>query len=65
MKHTSATTTNIQDVLKLIRKGESEFLESKSSLSDLNRIVEEVCGFVNASGGFITIGVNEKGELKE
>ncbi|NCO97491.1 MAG: hypothetical protein COY38_05550 [Candidatus Aenigmarchaeota archaeon CG_4_10_14_0_8_um_filter_37_24] len=37
---------NISDIIK---KGESEFLELKSSLSDSNRIVEEICGLANAS----------------
>ncbi|RLJ00338.1 MAG: hypothetical protein DRP06_02100 [Candidatus Aenigmatarchaeota archaeon] len=36
-----------KDIYQLIKKGESETLEFKSPLSDVNRIVEEFCGFAN------------------
>lgn len=44
----------------MIEKGESETLEFKPSLSDLNRIVEVVCSFANKMGGAVLIGVDDK-----
>lgn len=53
-----------EKLLKLIGKGESETLEFKPSLSDLNRIVEVVCSFANKKEGTVLIGVSDKKNLK-
>ena len=53
-----------KELLKAIEKGESEILEFKPSLSDLNRIVEVVCSFSNKTGGTVLIGVDDKKNLK-
>jgi len=52
------------NIKELIKQEESENLEFKSSLSDVNRIIEEIAGFANTSGGCLVIGVDEKGEVK-
>ncbi|MFH1412802.1 MAG: RNA-binding domain-containing protein [bacterium] len=52
-----------QAITKLIKQPESEIFEKKPSLSDIRRIVEVVCSFVNSNGGKILIGVSEKGKM--
>ena len=42
---------------------ESEILEWKSSLSQLNRIIETISAFSNTEGGAIIIGVNGIGKI--
>jgi predicted HTH transcriptional regulator len=50
-------------IKNLIGTTESEILEWKSSLSQLNRIVEAVSAFSNTKGGMIIIGVNGTGKV--
>lgn len=45
-------------------KRESNNLEKKSSLSDLDRIVEIICSFANKKGGEVLIGVNNDDSIK-
>lgn len=47
----------------LIGAAESEVLEWKSSLSQLNRIIETISAFSNTKGGTILIGVNGTGKI--
>lgn len=47
----------------LIGAAESEILEWKSSLSQLNRIIETISAFSNTKGGTILIGVNGTGKI--
>ncbi len=51
------------DVLKLIKRGESQTLEFKPSLSDMDRILEELCGLANTEGGMLLVGVSDDGKL--
>ena len=44
-------------------KAESETLEFKASLSQLDRIVETVSAFANTKGGTIVVGLTGKGEI--
>lgn len=46
----------------MIKEGESYNLELKESYSD--SIAKEICAFVNANGGKILLGVNDKSEVK-
>ena len=46
----------------LISTAESEILEWKSSLSQLNRIIETISAFSNTKGGTIIIGVDGTGK---
>ena len=56
--------TITQEALKeLIARGESEALEFKGSLSDINRIVEVVASLANAGGGVVLIGVSNRGKI--
>ncbi len=52
---------NIEEILKLIKQGESETIEFKKDLS--NTIAKSVCAFANSSGGIIIIGVDDNGNI--
>jgi len=54
---------NKRDVLKPIEKGESDTLEFKSSLADINKIVEDISGFSNSRSGKILIGISNSGKV--
>lgn len=49
--------------MKRVRKGESETMEFKSSLSDVDRIVEEVSALANTRSGTVVIGVSNAGKV--
>lgn len=49
----------------MIKHGESETLEFKSSLSSANEIVESISAFSNKDGGRILIGVSPSGKILE
>jgi len=51
------------DLEKLINQSESEIFEKKSSLSDMNRIVEVISSFSNTKGGKILIGTSDKSDV--
>lgn len=53
-----------ESIEKILARGESETLELKPSLSQVNEIVEAVSAFANAEGGKIIIGVSDSGEIK-
>ncbi|MDI6642045.1 MAG: putative DNA binding domain-containing protein, partial [Elusimicrobiota bacterium] len=50
------------NVKELLSKGESETVEFKRSLSDINRIIETIVAFANTRGGRILVGVKD-GEI--
>ncbi len=52
-----------EDILKLVKIGETETIELKSSLSRPEEIVETVSGFSNTKGGKILIGVSNTGRI--
>jgi len=63
------------DILSLIRQGEGEFLEFKSSMrydyqkKDINKedlgfaIAKTIAGFLNGSGGILVIGIADDGQI--
>jgi ATP-dependent DNA helicase RecG len=51
------------EVKKLIKKGESQTLEFKSSLSDVDKILHDLCGFANTDGGILLVGVKDSGRI--
>ncbi|MEW6040336.1 MAG: RNA-binding domain-containing protein [Elusimicrobiota bacterium] len=53
-----------ETIEKIIGKGESETLELKPSLSQINEIVETISAFANTVGGKIIIGVSDSGKIK-
>ena len=55
---------NVERFLQLINKGEGSQLEFKVSLpSKVRELAEEACGFANADGGFVFIGVDDDNQL--
>ena len=46
-----------------IKEGESETVEFKPSLSQMDKIMESISAFSNTNGGRIIIGVSDKGEV--
>lgn len=57
--------TNEQQLLELIREGESISTEFKASRNQINRdIYETVCAFLNRYGGTILLGVQDSGEVQ-
>lgn len=52
--------TELKDLLK---EGESETVEFKPSLSQMDKITESISAFSNTKGGAIVIGVSDKGEV--
>ncbi|MFI4956126.1 MAG: ATP-binding protein [Gammaproteobacteria bacterium] len=55
---------DIQYVETLIKQGESHTLEFKTSMTQLKPALETLCAFLNADGGVVAIGVNDKGGIK-
>lgn len=53
----------IREVLKLIRGGESQYVEFKKKANHPEKIIREVVAFANSEGGHLFIGVNDNGTL--
>jgi len=47
----------------LLKEGESETVEFKPSLSQMDKITESISAFSNTKGGNVVIGVSDKGEV--
>lgn len=47
----------------LLKEGESETVEFKPSLSQMDKIMESISAFSNTKGGTVVIGVSDKGEV--
>ncbi|EHL32122.1 AlbA family DNA-binding domain-containing protein [Legionella drancourtii] len=54
---------NIEQLNKLISKGESHQIEFKKSTGQLKPAFESLCAFLNEAGGTILIGVTDKGKI--
>ena len=48
---------------EILKKGESDKIEFKSSLGEWRDILETICAFSNTKGGLIIIGVDDKGNV--
>ncbi len=53
----------VKEALKLIRGGESQYVEFKKKATHPEKIIREVVAFANAGGGHLFIGVNDDGSL--
>ncbi|MCK4608428.1 MAG: putative DNA binding domain-containing protein [Gammaproteobacteria bacterium] len=54
---------NITDLEDLIKNGESQTLEFKSSTAKLKNAFETLCAFLNGEGGAVLIGVANNGKI--
>lgn len=50
-----------QDLQKIIKAGESDTVEFKSTVS--KDIIQTICAMANGKGGYIIIGVIDKGDI--
>jgi len=53
----------MNEIIDLLKKGESETVEFKSSLSQMGEIMRSISAFSNTKGGRILIGVSDKGKV--
>lgn len=52
-----------ENLIKIIKTGESELVEFKNSLSEHDQILETVSAFANTRGGAIYVGVDPTGKI--
>lgn len=53
-----------ESIGRLIEQGENVRLEFKESRSKLNKdVYETICSFLNRCGGYILLGVADRGEI--
>ncbi len=52
---------NIEELIDLLKKGESEEVEFKSSFS--KEIAKDICAFSNTMGGHILLGIGDRGDI--
>lgn len=56
-------TMDLNQLKKLVDKGESSTLEFKSTTGEIKSAFTTVCGFLNNKGGIVLIGVHDKGKI--
>jgi predicted HTH transcriptional regulator len=53
----------LAELKKICGKGETQNIEFKQYASEPNQIIEEISGFLNATGGRLFVGVNDDGTI--
>ena len=53
----------MENLIKLIWKGESQTLEFKESFAQKEKILGTICAFANTNRGTVPVGVSDKGEV--
>ena len=53
-----------EELLALIKNGETQEVEFKEGCPNGHKLAEIICGLANTDGGFLILGVSEKGEIK-
>ncbi|MBS0585739.1 MAG: putative DNA binding domain-containing protein [Verrucomicrobia bacterium] len=53
----------LEELQKLVAKGESEGLEFKKTTGQRSEAAKTVCAMLNGLGGFVLFGVSDKGEI--
>jgi len=51
---------NKEELLKVIKKGESERVEFKKSTAQMERALKATCAFLNHKGGTVYFGISDK-----
>lgn len=54
---------NLEDIKSLVKKGESETLEFKTSTGEIRAACQTLCAFLNGKGGTVLIGVEDRGKI--
>lgn len=54
----------LEEIQKIASLGESEVVEFKKSTSNLSRVCETLCAFLNGSGGKVFIGISPDNKLR-
>jgi len=54
---------NVENILSLIRGGESETVEFKKSTASLREAIDTICAFANHKGGRLIFGVEDNGTI--
>jgi ATP-dependent DNA helicase RecG len=54
---------NLTELQELIRSGENERLEFKKSTGQRTDAAKTVCAMLNGVGGFVLIGISDRGEI--
>ena len=52
-----------EELLVLIKQGEGQQLELKSSLGEMKQVIETLCAFVHADGGTVLVGVTDDKQI--
>lgn len=52
-------TMNLNEIHKLIANGETEAIEYKKSLAELDKLGKALCGQLNTQGGYGFIGITD------
>jgi ATP-dependent DNA helicase RecG len=53
----------LEDLKELVRKGESENLEFKSTSGQRTEATKTVCAMLNGLGGFVLFGISDRGQI--
>lgn len=54
---------NIEQLIELVKQGESQRLEFKKTTGQLKPAFETACAFLNGKGGVILFGVKDDGQI--
>jgi ATP-dependent DNA helicase RecG len=52
-----------QQLIELVKQGESQHLEFKKSTASLKEAFQTICAFLNSNGGILLFGVKDNGQL--
>ncbi len=53
-----------EKLIQIIKTGENQEIEFKEGCPSETKLSEVICGFANADGGFLCLGIGKKGEVK-
>ena len=59
MKDPVASRMSVADLMRLVKTGESTYLEFKRTISSPEKVAREISAFANTLGGMLLIGVND------